>query len=119
MKINWIDPDYLDDEDKMVFKAILGPNILQEIPRKPMTGKKFKQILNFCTKRGKLKLELLVALSPELKKELALYLIRYRLPVIKELTIDLDKSWLASMGYLYETKGKLFTFVHNSESKIE
>ena len=40
-------------------------------------------------------------------------------PVLKELlTNTMDRTWLSSMGYLYETKGKKYTFVHTCAHTI-
>lgn len=48
------------------------------------------------------------------------YIVRYRYPILKELIPEgFDTSWLHAMGYLYETKGKRFTFVHTAEHKIK
>ena len=49
------------------------------------------------------------------------FLVRGRYPVIKDLIPDgFDLSWLACMGYLYQTTGNKsgYTFIHNSEQKI-
>ena len=91
-----------------------------------MNKRTFNKHLNACCKRSKgqkvLDLGKLKALPDETKKAMALYLIRNRGPVLLELvTPDIDQSWLACMGYMYKTKGKVsgFTFIHTCEHSIK
>lgn len=58
-------------------------------------------------------------LSDDMKTEMIYYIVRNHAPVIKNLIPStFDISWIQSMGYLYETAGKYFTFLHTSEHHI-
>lgn len=63
----------------------------------------------------------LKALPEETRHDMLLFIVRLRQPVLIELeTPLLDKPWLDSMGYLYQTTGKKsgFTFCHTCEHQI-
>ena len=51
---------------------------------------------------------------------MVLFLVRNRGPIIKELvTLSMDRNWLSCSGYLYETKGENYTFLHTCEHRIK
>jgi hypothetical protein len=60
--------------------------------------------------------ELILKETPEVLNSIIDYLVRARAPIVKEfINKETDITWLHSMGYLYEKKGKLFTFLCTSE----
>lgn len=83
-----------------------------------MKPREFEKYMKTCTVRGKLNVTKLLSLSPEIRKEMVLILVKLRMPVVYELSQIVDRAWLAAMGYLYTTKGKEYTFVHLSNHKI-
>ena len=85
-----------------------------------MNSRTFNSILGQCSKRsGLLDQTKLAALDDETKTAMALHIIRNRGPLIVNLlTPAIDREWLDSMGYLYTTRGKTFTFVHTCEHRI-
>lgn len=59
-------------------------------------------------------------LSDEIRKDMVDFIVRKRVQIIKDLIpFNYDMKWLQSCGYLYETKGKNYTFIHTSENKIK
>lgn len=88
-----------------------------------MKKREFDKYLNACRTRGKRRVDLakLRALPDDVKTGMALWIIRNRGPVLADLiTAEIDQSWLACMGYMYKTTGKVsgFTFVHTCEHTI-
>jgi len=87
-----------------------------------MTKREFNKWLNACRTKNKKSVdtEKLAALPEETKTAMAYYVIRYRGPLLLELlTPAIDQKWLASMGYLYRTKGQQYTFIHTCEHAIK
>ena len=87
-----------------------------------MTKREFNKHLNACRTKNKKRVDLgkLSALPEETKTAMAYHIIRNRGPLLVELlTTAIDQSWLASMGYLYRTKGKQYTFIHTCEHAIK
>lgn len=59
-------------------------------------------------------------LDNDVKNAMILYIVRKRMPILNELLNDeTDMSWLHSMGYLYETQGKKYKFLHTIEHRIK
>jgi len=86
-----------------------------------MKGREFNKWVNACRTKNKKRVDVnkITGLPEETKTGMALYIIRNRGPLLIELlTPAIDESWLASMGYLYRTKGKDYTFVHTCEHTI-
>jgi hypothetical protein len=84
-----------------------------------VNGRAFNAALRRISTRGKLDPRKMRQLPDDAKTELAHHIIRNRGPLVKDLIApSLDRDWLAAMGYLYETRGKLFTFVHTGEHRI-
>ena len=90
-----------------------------------MNKREFSKLLNKINSKKSsgikyIDVKKIFGLSDTEKSDMVYFIIRHRLPVVKELIPqDFDMSWLHSMGYLYETQGKLYTFVHTSEQKIK
>jgi hypothetical protein len=88
-----------------------------------MKQREFNKHLNSCRTRDKKRVDLekVKALPETIRTDMVYYIVRYRGPVLADLlTPQIDRSWLASMGYLYTTIGKQtgFTFVHTCEHRI-
>jgi hypothetical protein len=86
-----------------------------------MKKREFNKVIKDITTGKYLDKEKIKLLSNDIKKELVGHIIRNRAPIIIDL-IPEDKefiSWLHCMGYMYTTKGKLFTFQHTCEHKIK
>ena len=86
-----------------------------------MNKRTFNKHLNACRTKDKrlIDIEKIKALPDETKTKMAHYIIRQRGPVLVELiTAEIDRRWLASMGYMYRTKGERYTFVHTCEHVI-
>lgn len=86
-----------------------------------MNKRTFDKHLDSCSTKGKKRIDIekIKALPDNIKKEMALFIIRNRCPVLVELVTDaIDQSWLASMGYMYRTRGKQYTFIHTCEHEI-
>jgi hypothetical protein len=86
-----------------------------------MNKTQFNKIINQISTNNKLDLKKIEALTDEVKMQLVEWIVRNRGPIVKELIpVILDNSWLASCGYLYETKSvKGYTFVHTCEHRIK
>lgn len=85
-----------------------------------MNKKNFNALMRAISTNGILDLDKIALLNNETKTSAVYHIVRNRGPVVKDLIpADFDLSWLHSMGYLYETKGKLFAFVHTAEHKIK
>jgi hypothetical protein len=82
--------------------------------------KEFHTILKSITTDGMVDLDKVALLTNEVRAKMVHYIVRYRGPVIKALIPpDFDLPWLHSMGYLYETKGSFYTFIHPIDLKIK
>ena len=69
---------------------------------------------------GILDLDKIALLNNETKASAVHYIVRNRGPIVKDLIPPgFDLSWLYCMGYMYETKGKQFTFIHTAEHTIK
>lgn len=81
-------------------------------------NKYLNQIINKKTKL--IDIEKIKDIPLDVRDSMVRFIVRNRQPIIKELIPELfDRNWLASMGYLYETKGKYFTFIHTCEHRIK
>jgi hypothetical protein len=84
-----------------------------------MNRREFNKTLKSCLTKKNLDKAKLAALPDDTKFLMVNFLVRKRAPVLIELIGPLtDKNWLAAMGYLYQTKGKEFEFIHTGEHKI-
>jgi len=86
-----------------------------------ITKKTFKQIMKTLQndESGLLDVSKIASLPDETKDKLAYYIVRNRGPVVEDfISKGFDMDWLYSMGYLYKTKGKFFSFLHTSEHRI-
>lgn len=88
-----------------------------------MDKRKFNALLRSISTKGKLDPKKMAFLDNATKELLVLSIVRHRQPVVKDLipptcSVGDTYEWLHAMGYLYETKGRWFTFVHTSEQKI-
>jgi hypothetical protein len=80
-------------------------------------NKYLKQISD--NKKKLLDIQKIKILPLEIREQMVKHLVRNRLPIVRELIPEyFDWNWLVSMGYLYQTKGKYFEFVHTSEHRI-
>jgi hypothetical protein len=87
-----------------------------------MKKREFNKIINgLVNKKTKLlDKNKMKELPIEIKDSMVKYIVRKRLPIIVDLIPEsFDFEWLFCMGYLYETKGKYFSFIHTSEQKIK
>jgi len=86
-----------------------------------MNKTQFNKIINQISTHNRLDIKKIEALTDEVKTQMVEWIIRNRGPIVKELIpITLDNSWLASCGYLYETKSvKGYTFIHTGENRIK
>lgn len=90
-----------------------------------MKRREFNKIINACCYKGKgrkiLNLDKIRALPIEQRREMGLFLIRERQPLLVELAAGLDESWLYSMGYTTTTQSPTYpqlTFIHTREHTI-
>jgi len=84
-----------------------------------MTKREFNTIINKLSVRGKFSLKKIESLTNQQKSDIVYFIVRNRGPIVKELIPNgFDWNWLSCMGYLYETKGKEYTFVHNCGNTI-
>lgn len=85
-----------------------------------MKKREFSKALKQITTKGKLDISKIPSLPIETRDAMVYHIIRNRGPVVKELiTTNINQSWLNSMGYLYQTKGKEYIFIHTSENQIK
>jgi hypothetical protein len=83
--------------------------------------------LRRITTRGKIDIEKIKTLSVEERETMVMHIVRNRGPVVKQLIPRIRnflgyptmRAWMEAMGYLYETKGKHYTFVHTAAHKIK
>ena len=79
----------------------------------------FNKLLKSIITKNKVDPIKIKLLTSQERSDMVYHIVRYRGPILKELIPeDFDRSWLASMGYLYETKGNVNTFVHTCEQRI-
>lgn len=79
----------------------------------------FNNTIRSVSTKGRLDLQKVAGLSDKSKAEFVNYIVRQRGPIVKELIpAGFDMTWLHSCGYLYETRGLIFTFIHTSEHHI-
>jgi len=85
-----------------------------------MNKTQFNKVINQISTHNKLDIKKIEALTDEIKSQLVYFIVRNRGPIIKELIpVTIDNGWLASCGYLYETKScKGYTFIHTCENRI-
>jgi hypothetical protein len=84
-----------------------------------MTKTEFNKTLRSISTKGKLNLKKIEKLPIVVREALVFHIVRNRGPVVKELIpANFDWEWLYAMGYLHETKGKEYTFVHTCEHHI-
>lgn len=85
-----------------------------------MNKKEFNKTINQIGTDKKINIDKISQLSDEIKDNLVYFIVRHRGPILKELiTKNIDINWLNACGYLHETKGKEYTFIHTSEHKIK
>lgn len=85
-----------------------------------MNKRVFNKTINEISTGKRIDIEKVNNLSDEIKDNLVYFIVKFRGPILKELiTKNIDISWLNSCGYLYETKGKEYTFIHTSEHRIK
>lgn len=85
-----------------------------------MNKREFNKTLKSLSydKEGILSAEKIAMADNELKNKLINYLVRNRLPILKNLINNTtDFSWLASMGYMEHKKGKKFDFLCTCENQ--
>jgi hypothetical protein len=86
-----------------------------------MNKRQFNLLLKKITINNRISIEKISTLTNEEKESMVYFIIRNRCPVLKELiSHGINQSWLYSMGYMYETKGKSsgYTFIHTNEQTI-
>jgi len=91
-----------------------------------MNERAFNKVLNACRIKikskfiGQLDLAKVDALPDEVKSKMVSIIVKKRHPVLVNLIPKgFDMAWLECMGYLYQTKGKEFEFVHTCEHTIK
>jgi hypothetical protein len=87
-----------------------------------MKLREFNKNLKIITKNKKIdESKILPFLSSQVRSDMVYFIVRNRQPVLKSLIPEgFDLSWLACMGYLYETRGKTgYTFIHTCEHRIK
>ena len=85
-----------------------------------MNNRTFNKLINSISTRKKLDIAKISSLPDDDKSQLVYHIVRNRGPFLKVLIpAEFDMSWLASMGYLYESKGREFTFIHTCEHSIK
>ena len=86
-----------------------------------MRKREFNALLKRITTKKRIDIEKISDLTEKERSDMVHYIVRNRLPVIKELIPeDFDMAWLHCMGYLDITMGKQsgYTFVHKAEYSI-
>jgi hypothetical protein len=85
-----------------------------------MGKREFEAALKPLMVKGRLSVKKLEAVPDEQREKMLLHIVRHRAPLIQEFCNRLtDRRWLACMGYLYETKGERYTFIHTCEHEIK
>lgn len=84
-----------------------------------MTKRDFFALLKRITTKKLLDIKKIENLTDDERSKMVYFIVRNRKPIVKDLIpAGFDMSWLNCMGYLYETKGKDFTFIHTCEHPI-
>lgn len=86
-----------------------------------MKRREFNKYLNSCRRKKGLDPGQLATLSEEIRTAMVLFIVRNRAPILVELlTPAVDRAWLHSCGYLYETTGPKtgLRFIHTCEHVI-
>jgi hypothetical protein len=85
-----------------------------------MNKRDFNKVINQITTKKKIDIDKVNLLSNDNKNNLVFFIVKNRGPILKEfITENIDISWLNACGYLQETKGKEYTFIHTSEHRIK
>lgn len=85
-----------------------------------MKKRMFNALLKHVTTGKKLDLTKIPKLTDGERADLVRYIVRSRGPVVKDLIPPgFDMDWLRSCGYLYQTTGAEYTFVHTGEHGIK
>ena len=84
---------------------------------------KKRQFDKLCAKvvtRKRLDINKFHLLTLEERKGMVEFIIRNRGPIVKELIPEgMDWGWIHCMGYMYQTKGKDYNWVHTGEHTIK
>jgi hypothetical protein len=86
-----------------------------------MNKREFNKHLNSCRGKNKAFSPLKLRLLPnDVREGMARFIVKHRGPLlVLLLTPSIDKSWLASCGYLYRTKSRNgLEFLHTCEHTI-
>ena len=85
-----------------------------------MKKRDFDNALRIISTKGAVDIYKIAELPNETREAMVQHIIRKRQPILKELIpAEFDYSWLNAMGYLYETTGCKYTFVHTCEHTIK
>ena len=85
-----------------------------------MTKTDFNKILKVISTNKKLDVKKISYITNTARQDMIYFIVRNRAPIVKDLIPDgFDLKWLACMGYMYETKGKQYTFLHTCEHTIK
>ena len=80
----------------------------------------FNSALRIISTKGAIDTSKIAELTNETREAMVRHIVRKRQPVLKDLIpAEFDWSWLNAMGYLYETTGCKYTFVHTCEHAIK
>lgn len=70
-------------------------------------------------KTGRLSPEKIREADVDILDDVVHYLVVHRMPIVREfISSNISWEWLRACGYLYETMGHYFRFVHLAEHKI-
>lgn len=84
-----------------------------------MKKRDFNKFIRSVSTKERLDLGKLSKADEMVKRAAVHFLVRYRAPIVKDMIPnEFDWNWFRACGYLYETKGKEYTFVHTCEHKI-
>lgn len=86
--------------------------------------REFNKVINRISSKKKgvkyLDVNKIGLLTDDTRTRIVQYLVRKRWPIVKDLIPEgFGMDWLACCGYLYETTGKQYTFVHTCEHSIK
>ena len=85
-----------------------------------MNKREINALLKRITTRGKLDVNKIPELTDDEREKMVYYIVRRRLPIVKELIpAGFDYGWLHSCGYLYTKTGAKYTFICNGENHIK
>ena len=80
--------------------------------------KVIKQLMD--EKTGRLSCGKIAVLDNDLKDDIVHFLVRHRYAIVLDfISPNIDWGWLRACGYLHQTTGKDFIFVHSVEHKIK